>query len=100
MPKSKDLKRKYRFCISLNKKELDLLKKFSKKYSISNKSQLIREALMRYIIDKMVEQDYPTLFETPDTSEKSTKEQDNTTKTQNTITTTHKQDEPPHPKLF
>ncbi len=104
MPKDNDLKRKYKFCIKLNKKELDLLNKFCNKYNITNKSQFIRQTLMKSIIERMVEKDYPSLFSDMDTGETTTTsetgEAQDTEKTETTITTTSKDENIDHPRLF
>ena len=95
MSKGKELKRKHRLCIKLNDKELDLVNKYCKKYKIENRSQLIRESLMRYIIDQMVEQDYPKLFSEQNNSG------DNENTTDDTTTATNKDDtDIEYPKLF
>ncbi len=94
MPKDNDLKRKHKLCIKLNKKELDLLNKFCKKYNITNKSQFIRQTLMKSIFDKMVEQDYPTLFNNLETTS------DNGSNTEDTAITTNKDTDIEHPRLF
>ena len=103
MPKDNDLKRKYKFCIKLNKKELDLLNKFCDKYNITNKSQFIRQTLMKSIIDRMVEKDYPSLFSDLDTGDTTTTETGGTQdseKTETTVTTTNKDENIDHPRLF
>jgi hypothetical protein len=46
----------------LNDAENRALNKYMKKYRVSNKSRLIREALMMAVIKKL-EEDSPTLFD-------------------------------------
>ncbi len=92
MPKDNDLKRKYKFCIKLNKKELDVLNKFCEKYNIQNKSKFIRETLMKEIFNKMVEQDYPTLFSNITNEEPHNIDENKSTTDKNTDIS--------HPKLF
>ncbi len=98
MPKDNDLKRIYKFCIKLNKKELALLNKYCDKYNITNKSQFIRQTLMKNIIEKMVEQDYPSLFSSLE--QKNTSVPADTTTSEDTDTTIGKDDDIQHPKLF
>ncbi len=57
------LKRKYSLCIKLNEKEYKVLQKYFSKYKIKNRSKFIRELILRYIIEHLVEKDYPSLFE-------------------------------------
>ncbi len=63
MGKDNNLVRKYRICIKFNEKELKVIDKYCKKYNIENRSRFIREAVMKAIIEQMVEQDYPKLFD-------------------------------------
>ncbi len=47
----------------LNEKEFNVLKKFIKKRKIQNKSKFFREVIIKYVIEELVEHDYPKLFE-------------------------------------
>jgi len=46
---------------SLNETEYKVLQKYCAKYKITNRARLIRETLIKSILNKMNE-DYPTLF--------------------------------------
>lgn len=46
---------------NLNKKEMDLVELYIKKYKIDNRSRWVRETLLAHIV-KTLEYDYPTLF--------------------------------------
>jgi hypothetical protein len=46
----------------LNKDEFKALEKYCTKYRIKNRSQFIRQTVMKAVIDRLC-QDYPTLFE-------------------------------------
>lgn len=54
--------RKSRITILLNESEQRALDKFCAKYNITNRSRLVREALVRTILKK-IENDQPTLFD-------------------------------------
>ncbi len=69
------LKRKYRVCVKFNHKEFKLINSFCKKYNIKNRSKFIREAVIKSIIEKMVEQDYPKLF--PDNEQQPSENKNN-----------------------
>ncbi len=75
------LKRKYRICTMLNEKELKVLKKFLRKRKIQNKSKFFREVILKYVIEQLVEYDYPKLFEDLDqtSGEKSVSGTENST---------------------
>ncbi len=64
--KSNDLKRKNKICIALNDKELNLFNKYCEKYGVTNKSQFVRRLLLSTVIEHIVENDYPTLFDDPE----------------------------------
>ena len=93
------LKRVHTFCIKLNPKELEVFNKYCKKYNITNKSQFIRQTLMKAIFEKMVEQDYPSLFDFSgqETNTFLTGKEDGQTTTTDTNITDNDID---HPKLF
>lgn len=59
------LKRRHRAGFLLNDKELEAIDAYCKKYKIKNKSQFMRETVMRNVIDTFLE-DYPTLFDKKD----------------------------------
>ncbi len=88
------LKRKYRICMMLNEKEFKVLKKFLRKRKIQNKSKFFREVIIKYVIEQLVEYDYPKLFDNLGESE--TKE---TNTYSETDTNTQIQEET-NPKLF
>ena len=54
--------RNFRISIMLNESELRTLDRFCDRYSVANRSRLIRETLMKAILKKM-ENDQPTLFD-------------------------------------
>lgn len=54
--------RKNRVSILLNDSEMRVLQRFCDKYSVRNRSRLIRETLMRSIL-KQLDHDSPTLFD-------------------------------------
>ncbi len=54
--------REHRISILLNESEWRTLDRFCAKYSVKNRSRVIRESLMRAILKKM-ENDQPTLFD-------------------------------------
>jgi len=54
--------REYRVSILLNESERRALEQFCNKYSVANRSRLIRETLMRAILKKL-DNDQPTLFD-------------------------------------
>lgn len=89
-----DLKRIHNFCIKLNSKELEVFNKYCKKYNITNKSQFIRETLMKTIFEKMVELDYPNLFAYNLKDNNVNKDDKNNSKANNVIKNIS------HPKLF
>lgn len=55
-------KRSHRVSIMLNDSEFRAFQRYCERYTVSNKSRLIRETLMREIL-KRFEQDSPTLFD-------------------------------------
>lgn len=54
--------RKNRVSILLNDNEMRALERYCEQYTVSNRSRLIREALMRNIL-KRFDNDSPTLFD-------------------------------------
>lgn len=54
--------RKNRVSILLNDSEMRVLQRFCDKYSVRNRSRLIRETLMRSML-KQLDHDSPTLFD-------------------------------------
>ena len=54
--------RENKITILLNESEQRMLDRFCEQYNITNRSRLIREALMRAILKKM-DSDQPTLFD-------------------------------------
>ena len=59
--KKKPLVRDRLVTIALNDPEFKTLEKYCAQYKISNRSRFIREALMKSMLTRMVD-DYPTLF--------------------------------------
>lgn len=59
--KKKPLVRDRMVTIALNDPEFKTLEKYCAQYKISNRSRFIREALMKSMLSRMVD-DYPTLF--------------------------------------
>lgn len=55
-------KRAHRISILLNDSEMKALEKYCDRYTVSNRSKLIRETLMRNIL-KRFDTDNPTLFD-------------------------------------
>lgn len=60
--KHKPEPRKHRVSIMLNASEMRALERYCDKYTISNRSKLIRETLMKNIL-KRFDLDSPTLFD-------------------------------------
>lgn len=56
------MKRVHRQSFLLNSREMRAVNHYCKKYKVSNKSKLIREALVTAILKKF-EDDHPTLFD-------------------------------------
>lgn len=54
--------RNNRVSIMLNDSEMRALNRFCERYTVSNRSRLIREALMRSILHRL-DKDSPTLFD-------------------------------------
>ena len=59
---SKPQPRKNRISILLNDSELRVLERYCDQYTVTNRSRLIRETLMRNIL-KRFDSDSPTLFD-------------------------------------
>ena len=59
---SKPAPRKNRVSILLNDSEMRALERYCEQYTVSNRSRLIRETLMRNIL-KRFDNDSPTLFD-------------------------------------
>lgn len=55
-------KRSHRVTVMLNDSEMRTLEKYCERYTVTNRSRLIRETLMRNIL-KRFEEDTPTLFD-------------------------------------
>lgn len=55
-------RRKHRISIMLNDSEMRALERYCDQYTVSNRSKLIRETLMRNIL-KRFDKDSPTLFD-------------------------------------
>lgn len=55
-------KRQNRITILLNDSEMKAIDRFCEKYEVSNRSRVIREALMRSILRRF-DEDGPTLFD-------------------------------------
>lgn len=60
--KKKPLVRDHLVTITFNDPEFKTLEKYCNQYKISNRSRFIRESLMKTMLSRMVEDDYPTLF--------------------------------------
>ena len=59
---SKSSPRSHRVSILLNDSEMRALERYCEQYTVSNRSRLIRETLMRNIL-KRFDKDSPTLFD-------------------------------------
>ena len=59
---NKPTPRKYRVSILLNDSEMRALERYCEQYTVTNRSRLIRETLMRNIL-KRFDNDSPTLFD-------------------------------------
>ncbi|HEX3006094.1 MAG TPA: hypothetical protein VHO90_00605 [Bacteroidales bacterium] len=57
-----DLKRINKRVITFNNKEISVIDQYCKKYKIDNRSQFMREAIIKSILNKM-DEDYPTLWD-------------------------------------
>lgn len=60
--KDESLKRVYRKSILFNKREIQAINHYCKKYKIRNKSKFMREIVISSILKKF-DEDYPSLFE-------------------------------------
>ena len=60
--KDESLKRKYRKSILFNKREIQAIEHYCKKYKIKNKSKFMREIIITSVLKKF-DEDYPSLFE-------------------------------------
>ena len=60
--KEEDLKRIHQKAILFNKRELNAINRYCKKYKIKNRSKFMREAIISTILKKL-DEDYPSLFE-------------------------------------
>ncbi|MCB2197670.1 MAG: hypothetical protein KQH79_17560 [Bacteroidetes bacterium] len=60
--KDESLKRVYRKSILFNKREIQAINHYCKKYKIRNKSKFMREMIISSILKKF-DEDYPSLFE-------------------------------------
>ena len=54
--------REFRVSIMLNESEMRTLDRFCERYNVANRSRLIRETLMKAILQRM-DSDQPTLFD-------------------------------------
>lgn len=61
-PKCPREPRRHRVSIMLNDSEMQMLQRYLDRYDVSNRSRLIREALMHTILEKF-DKDSPTLFD-------------------------------------
>lgn len=59
--KNIDLLRTKRKSILFNKKEMQAIESYCRKYGVSNRSKFMREAIITTILKKF-DDDYPTLF--------------------------------------
>ncbi len=62
--KEEGLKRIHKQTLLLNSKELKVIDIFCKKYKITNRAKFMRESVVTAVLKKM-DEDHPTLFETP-----------------------------------
>ena len=60
--KDESLKRIYRKSILFNKREIQAIDHYCKKYKIKNKSKFMREMIITSVLKKF-DEDYPSLFE-------------------------------------
>jgi len=60
--KDDSLKRVYRKSILFNKREIQAIEHYCKKYKITNKSKFMREIIITSVLKKF-DEDYPSLFE-------------------------------------
>lgn len=60
--KDESLKRVYRKSILFNKREIQAIDHYCKKYKIKNKSKFMREMIITSVLKKF-DEDYPSLFE-------------------------------------
>ena len=61
-PSHRRYPRTQRLSILLNVKEADMLDRYCRRYGVQNRSRLIRETLMRAILQQL-DRDNPTLFD-------------------------------------
>ncbi len=61
----KSMSRKHRSTFMLTEEENSAIAMYCKKYKVSNKSKFMREAVLRTVMEKFLD-DYPTLFEKED----------------------------------
>ena len=60
--RDESLKRIYRKSILFNKREIQAIDHYCKKYKIKNKSKFMREMIITSVLKKF-DEDYPSLFE-------------------------------------
>lgn len=60
--KDESLKRVHRKSILFNKREIQAIDHYCKKYKITNKSKFMREIIITSVLKKF-DEDYPSLFE-------------------------------------
>lgn len=58
----KPLVRNHLVTTSFNDPEFKILEKYCATYHITNRTRFIRESIMKLMLSRMVEDDYPTLF--------------------------------------
>jgi hypothetical protein len=58
----KNLTREKIVTFAMNDPEFKVLDRYCTQYKISNRSRFIRESLMKFMLSRLVEEDYPTLF--------------------------------------
>lgn len=63
--KDENLKRTNRFSVMLNNREMRALDIYCNRYRVKNKSEFLRETIMRTIIRRF-EEEHPTLWEDSD----------------------------------
>ena len=62
---AEQLKRTRRVSITLNEREYEVLQRYFKRYRIANRTRLMREVLIRHVINRL-EGDAPSLFDEPE----------------------------------
>ncbi len=57
------IKRKNQICLFLSDEEIGALNKYVLRYKAKSRSAVIREGIMRFVVGRFIEDDYPSLFE-------------------------------------